>query len=331
MGDVLLKYATAQPLCVLHNDNTDTYIFFADGITSPEFVVNRKGIKDVISGGGNTFFKSADNYTIKVNKAGTNCLIKFNLTNGKHLQILTITKEQAMDSWKIKLQGKEYLIISLDDLIVLNDSIRLQTMRSSTFEWSVFPSIFFIKSNQHELLKPLKDGLFSHYTIKLPEIKYNFLWKEDSVLAGKLTLAVPRKNKGADSSNFSLPLYNTTLQAVPGARYYVVEGLPDLESSKNVSNAFIKIDYVGDTQAAYLNGNLIADDFYKGEPMIIAVKPFAKEMSGNKITLLVTPQSSDRKIFFEEKVKPLQRNPTGVRQVEIITQYQVFLTAEKNQ
>ncbi len=326
MGEVLLKYATAQPLCILRNGNTDTYLFFSPATEAPEFVFSKKGIKDYIPGGDNAFSKNADNYKIRV-KTGTNYLMQFNLQNGRHLQILTLTNEQAMNSWKIKLQGKEHLIISPNDLIFFNDSIRLQNIGNSTFEWSVFPSISSIKTNQLKLPMRVKDGVFSRYTLKLPEENYNVSLQENTTLAETLAPAIPQRIKGADSTNFSMPLYGSKLQAVPGAKYYTVSGFPELRNSTHLSNAFLKINYSGDTHAAYLNEDLIADDFYYGKPMTIALKPFFNTIAGKEITLLVTPLSSERKIFFEKRAKHQLNNKAGILKVEVVPQYQVFFTA----
>lgn len=329
MGEVLLKYATAQPLCLLQNGDTDTYVFFSNKVGTPEFVFSKNGIKKIKKGNHNVMSKNADEYMVHV-EPGMNSLLKLNLANGRYLQILTLTEEQAMDCWKISLQGKEQLVISPNDLIVFNDSIRLQNTRSSTFELSVFPSIDALNSNQQHLPMKSKDGVFSTYTVKLPEEKYNVRWKENTTVADGLTPAVPKPSTRAKSKGISMPLYNTKLQSVPDAKYYTLSNLPDFRNRKDISNAYLTIDYIGDTQAAYLEGKLIADNFYNGQPMKIALKPFEKEISGKDFTLLVTSPSNDRNIFLEKKARFSQDAKIGIKQIEVAPQYQIFLSPVLN-
>lgn len=83
IGDGELKTALATPLCVLHNENLATYIFYTD--VDPRY----SWVKEP--------------------------------TNAK---LLTLTREEALDSWKISLD-KEYLLITKGDVIPTDNGYQI--------------------------------------------------------------------------------------------------------------------------------------------------------------------------------------------------------------
>ncbi len=75
VGDGMLKSAMATPLCVLHNGEKDTYVFYSD--TAPDY-----------------------QWVKKPDKA----------------EILTITREEALNAWKVE-EDREYLLITCGNVI----------------------------------------------------------------------------------------------------------------------------------------------------------------------------------------------------------------------
>lgn len=98
-----------------------------------------------------------------------------------------------------------------------------------------------------------------------------------------------------------------------------------------LSDAFIKIDYLGDTGEAYAKGKLIADDFYAGLPMTIGLKRFAKQLAGNSFQFQVVPLTDERAIYFEKGIREPLKGKTiaALKKVEIIPQYEVMISTGK--
>ncbi len=328
MGNVLLKYATLQPLCILHDSGTETYVFFENEDIKGEYVICGKEIADYAPSKDVFIEKENGFYTVKPIHPDKNCLLRFNLKNGKHLQIITLTQQQALEAWKVTVWGKERLILSNNDLIVTDNKIQLQQTGKGRFQLDIFPKPTSIAINKNVPFTKTVSGIFCNYVCELPEKKCPISWKENTSLATGLDPAMQSKIKGADSVHFSMPLYNTTLQSVPDARYY------DVHIPKNaldgLANAFLKIDYSGDTEAFYLDNKLVADDFYYGMPATVGLKSIDPALLEKNITILITPLKEDSKIFFEKGLREkAARNGTSIKSIELLPEYQMSFTGRR--
>ena len=85
--------------------------------------------------------------------------------------------------------------------------------------------------------------------------------------------------------NLSYPLYDTGLKPVSGSTFW------DLKLGKGsplkTTDAFLNVDYQGDTYATYINGVLASDDFYTGLPVSTALRQMT-DLANSKITMMVT-------------------------------------------
>ena len=322
-----LNYATAQPLCRLEGAEP-MYVFFApDGIL-PEFSFNKSDIKTAELHDA-SLIRNDKAYTVRVSKPGTNCTMKLTLQNSKVLKILTLTNQQALNAWKANVFGADRLFISKSDLIFFKEKIRLQSTGNPEIDFAVYPALRGFKVSRGKL-KTSAEGIFSVYNLKLPVKSIKATIKEvrdiEPYLNKGQDLPLDDRNPAVNTAVSPGPQYQTNLNRVEGAKYYEVK-LPS-STLNGLSDAFIKLDYTGDTGAAYINGKLIADDFYSGLPMTIGLKRFSNALSGKKLLFQIVPLTDERKIYFEEGVRePLKGKQAGVlKSVNIIPQYEVFLS-----
>jgi len=221
------------------------------------------------------------------------------------------------------------LFISKSDLIFFKEKIRLQSTGNPEINFAVYPALPGFKFSRGKL-KTSAEGIFSVYNLKLPvkNIKADIKEVRDLepylIKGGELPL--DDRNPAVNTAVSPGPQYQTNLKPVEGAKYYEVK-LPS-STLNGLSDAFLKFDYTGDTGAAYLNGKLIADDFYSGLPMTIGIKRFGNAFRGKKLLFQIVPLTDERKIYFEEGVRePLKgKQAGGLKSVNIIPQYEVFLS-----
>lgn len=67
--------------------------------------------------------------------------------------------------------------------------------------------------------------------------------------------------------------------------------------SKDIKNAFLHINYKGDSGKIYLDNKLIADNFYTGQIWEVGLKHFGFP---HKLTIEIYPLRSDDKVFIEK-------------------------------
>jgi hypothetical protein len=324
-----LTYATAQPLCRLTSPEP-VYVFFAPEGVAAEYCFKQADLKSTEVNDA-IVTSSSDNFIIKVSNPGTDCTMKLTLANGKVVKIITLNHLQALNAWKATIFGAERLFLSSRDLIFYKDKIRFQSTGTPEIKFSVYPGLSSLKFSAGES-SIAHDGVFSALTIKLPEKILQPVVKEVNNLktyqnTGK---RLPLDDRPAVFNAASPgPQYQTNLKEVPGSRYYEVF-VPG-ETLSGLSDAFLSFDYTGDTGAAYLNGKLIADDFYSGPSMLLGIKRFSSTIPGKKLLFQVVPLTDERQIYFEDGVRDSLQGKVAaeLKSVGIIPQYEVFVSSGK--
>lgn len=134
LSNVLLKYATTQPVCSMKEGNNDTYFFFEDDCIPGEYLIEDKDIQKVEVKNG-TYRKEKNGYFIDRLTPGKECVIELTKTNGSKVRLVTLTEEESDHIWKGSLKGKEFVVISNSSLIYDNDKITLIDEQSSAEAW----------------------------------------------------------------------------------------------------------------------------------------------------------------------------------------------------
>jgi hypothetical protein len=245
-----LIYSTAQLLAKGTDPLKPYYVFFSDDGIVPEFC---------FSGSGTTV-KAITNSQIEIKKGKIwiRCNADqpggFTVTgkNGMRTQVLVISKAMALKCYLQDLNGDRHLIFT--DALVLNDgkNAEILSMGNKTCSFSVYPKIRTTPGIDHGSLKESGSGmLFSSFTIELPGIEL-----QPQVLktgTRKLMVTIPKV-------------------------------LPD-----GLNDIFLNIDYAGDTAMGFLDGTLVADEFYKGIPWRIGLKRFINKAKDNEFGFYFRP------------------------------------------
>lgn len=215
MDGALLKTATAQPLCILANGDTKHYFFFAPEGMATEYVFDKLTVK------GKHVLRPMP---------GKNSTVTINTTNGKTILLTTLTKQEALQAYKVIHSDSERLILTTADLMQDGKTIRLQDT-TPTITATVFPAA--------KGKNPYSEMTFSNTPISIePQI----------TTSGKRRLMV-----------------NIAENAF--------EGLSDL---------YLMVDYTGDTMQAFVDGEMVSDNFYDGEPWQISLKRFREKLTAGK-------------------------------------------------
>jgi hypothetical protein len=163
MENILLKYATAQPLCVIGNK----WIFIEDADSSPEFCFDSSNIQNVVPSSGKVFKK--DGRCIISNlKPGLNCVITVLDKNNNEKKIVILSKEEAKHAWLFKEDNKKYFFVSSNGMYMNNGKLHIfDTTTSFRLEM---------------LDEQSKTTLFKTKSFTVPEKKLNISFKESFLL-----------------------------------------------------------------------------------------------------------------------------------------------------
>lgn len=291
----LLKYATTQPLCRIAVDKNPLYVFFAPEGLRPEYVFDKKTIARITCKGGKVS-GNGDQFMVINLTPGQNCIITILLKNGKSFNILTLTHELALHANKITVAGREFLFISPGAVLTDDKGLRIQNFNDPpVFNWLVYPKLNLRVANT-------RSGIFTNYRFDFPvkpsrasaEVRYKEITDISSYLNRMVNMPLD------DRDSLSGLQYQTMLTPVDGVKQYEIT-LPEWKDNSHENYLFIS--YAGSTAALYLDGQLVADDFYNGLPMIVSLKKFGSLPNGKKWVLQIVPVRKEEKIYFEDTIK----------------------------
>jgi beta-galactosidase len=234
LNGAMLNYATAQLLTKGGGSSNPYYVFFVPEGVKPEFSF-AKGVR-VDNVLNSSIDRKGQRVLVSCSSRG---ISGFSVAgaHGPRTKVLVISKEEALRAYLANIDGTRHLVFS--DALVLETDKSLQFYRdsSSHFIFSVYPSLMETPKVDHGNLIAVKENaLVSTYSVDLPASKIDIVTQLD------------------DKAHLSVVL--------PMA-------LPD-----DVNDAFLSIDYLGDTGMGFLGGELVTDEFYKGIPWRIGLKRF---------------------------------------------------------
>lgn len=177
----------------------------------------------------------------------------------ERIKILIISREMAEHAW-IASRGNDTMLIFSRALVLNNGSnFELFQQGDTSIAFSVFPKTNAIpRLNVGKLEKTAGSMLTDNFMIRLP--------------AASATIGT---EKIADNK-FALQV--------------------NVEHKPYVSDYFLTINYTADVAMAFINGRLVADDFYYGQPWTVGLKKFMQP-SLPEIVLYLRPIYKDAKFL----------------------------------
>lgn len=252
-GGVLLKYATAQPLTLLRSPEQTTYVFFAPEGMHTEFALQRETYQSIEVTSGTLREDQSLGYILV--EPGPGCCVQITATDGTQVQLLVLTQEQAHTCWKGQVAGQERLILSNALVLFHQDSLELTWRGQEATDLTIYPPLKEAPVAPKGTLAETGEGFFTRYTLALPAHQ-----------------AEPSVKQQSDES-FSI-------------------GIPAILQD-GVQDVFLRIDYLGDTGQAFLDGRLVSDHFYYGLPWEIGLKRFVIPEQERELIVRLSPLSPD--------------------------------------
>ncbi|MCX6924221.1 MAG: hypothetical protein NT154_13565, partial [Verrucomicrobia bacterium] len=195
LGDAVLKYATAQPLCRLNVDGGLHYFFKATDGVAPEYVFDSQTITSVECRDAK-IARSGEWTTVGDVQSGTECLISLTTKSGRQIKISTLTSDQAEQCYKAKIWGRERVFLSSANLVFEGQQLQLlhcgrEKARESAnsmgiktpdsevekASFGVFPPVVAGLATGQKPLRGFKDGIFDRYPVAVPRQEPSVTWE----------------------------------------------------------------------------------------------------------------------------------------------------------
>jgi len=196
---------------------------------------------------------------------------EFSVTvNGKKTNVLVIDKPLALKSYVVTINNKKSLIFSNAEVLQNGGGFQLLSDGSNSFEINVYPKTATLPKASFGTVKKLEgNSAFSTYQLTLPS--FSFAAKTKEITSKKMTVALP--------------------QTMP----------------PTVNDIYLTVNYTGDTGMDFVNGELVADNFYNGLPWQIGLRKF-----------LSSPTKPKEMVFY---FRPMQKNASYLLDLQPFPQY----------
>jgi len=182
---------------------------------------------------------------------GTEPALDIETAAGGRLRVTTLTRAEAEHIYQGRTWGCERVISSPAEVVFADDQV--QTRSAGLPEWTM------------TIWPPLSA------TLRAPCAGF-----EQTNLPGQTRLRVARPAQSLALAVQSVSALKTVVR--------LAEALP-----ADVSEAFLRVDYDGDTGMAFIDGRLVADHFNNGTPWIIGLKRFQPELLAGELCLVFSP------------------------------------------
>jgi hypothetical protein len=328
LGDITLRYSTAQLFTRLEDSGVETVYFEALPGIPPEFAFDDSTLRSVKSSSGQSAIDSGVYYVTGI-EPGVNSAIDVISSGGKALRIVVLTQSEAEDAWKVRIAGSDHLLITAQDFVADPDShparIGLRSLATPHFAFSITPPASAPLQANVPLIPATTDrtAAFTAFTADVPQwhaaLQSTEIEPDAEAPPVKTGPAQDWRPHGVAQAPAAddLPQSAKWSIAVPAG---ALNGLNEL---------FLEVNYEGDLARLSANRRLLVDDFYNGKPWMVGLSRFLAPDGSGKFELSILPLRKDAPVYFEFP-QPLQFVTNGqidkLLSLRLIPDYQLVIT-----
>ena len=96
---------------------------------------------------------------------------------------------------------------------------------------------------------------------------------------------------------------------------------------QGVKDILLRINYQGDIGHAFIDGNMINDNFCNGAPWEIGLRTFADRLKENPLTIYITPLKEGVKVNVESamaaRMEEVEKTTSEINSIEAVPVYEI--------
>jgi beta-galactosidase len=333
VGGTRLRFATAQLLCKL--DDQNTLVFFAWPGISPEFAFEEKEDTSIEipqgagpHGKGQIVRERGIAYVDGV-EPGTQVAIRLHRRNGPDVNIVVLSRQEALNTWKANVGGLEQLILSSAQLYSDHDNLHILADDASHLTVGLFPAL---ENAAAGFVRDGEDGIFQRYTVPIQPIRI-------SAQVQKIHDAgpdpSPRMGKEMMGARVALAPDDSAFETAAGWTIHLsTTQLPTTHvpcGDPAAGRIFLRITYEGDVARFYADGKLLTDNFYNGTPWLIGLDRIPCR-EWDRLELKILPLRNQMPIYLPEGARPASSSSgqvVNLKEVQVVTQYEMVLDLKR--
>jgi beta-galactosidase len=312
VGKGRLRFATAQPLCKLNDSNT--LIFFAWPGISPEFAFEENAGISVETPRGQIVREHGVTYVDGI-EPGTQIAIRLHQKNGPEINIVVLSREEALNIWKTKVGEREELLFSAAQLYFDHDRLHVLSDDDSRPTVGFYPAL---ERAGAGFAVDGEDGIFQRFSARKQPIHI-------SAQAQKVRDAgvdpPPRMGKEMMGGVIALAPGDSDFETAASWTVHV----PCVEPQ--AATMFLRINYTGDVARFYADGKLLTDNFYNGTPWLIGLDRVPCR-EWDRLELKILPLHNRAPIYLPDGARPAP-SPNGqvvsLNEMQAVPEYETVV------
>ena len=321
LGGVELRYSTAQLMTQLENDGVPTYYFAAVKGIAPEFAFASTALEVRASGG---IVNGKDGVTyVRGLKPGVDSWIKMKTKDGTRTRLVVLSADEAEHAWRVRMGGKERLLITSADLgIDADGGVRLRSRGKNHFTFTVSPAPVNTPEANFPVTVEARSADGVRYRAEVPECAL-----EASVTVIQPAGDAPEVRLGPADEKSRRVAEAPSDAELPTAESWAIS-IPAFAGT-GLSDVFLDIHYTGDVARLYSDGKLLDDDFFNGLDWSVGLGRFFDPKRPGTLKLSILPLRMDAPVYFETPDKiPFDAKGQAVRveSVRLVPEYELLLS-----
>ena len=307
-----MSWATAQPVCAV-DDGAARTVFFAqtEGIPA-EFAFDSESGLNVFSG---EIVRQRGRAVIRHVQPGRSVALLIALPSKRKVQIVLLNNADSLALWKGDWQGGERVFLTGAGLLLDGDNLRLTSPNRAGLTVGVYPAPVSVAAhhratdggiyrspkdaeassalNNHPL-KSQFDGIFRRFIPRPPPLVAAKVEFEQIRQAGPPRVIPLGKIKDA-------------VAAAPGDADFAQAAVWRIKLPRGLdlsADIILRLHYVGDVARVTLNGKLLTDDFYNGNPFDVGLRRHAPEILRGDLHVAILPLRKDAPIYMAKEARP---------------------------
>jgi beta-galactosidase len=296
VNEITLRYSTAQLFTRLQNAGTVTLYFEAVPGIPVEYAIDggharlERTVSGVVANEGSTIY-------VRGVQPGIDSAVDLISDQGERVRIVTLSREDAEDAWKVRLDSVDRLLISAQDFY--SDSgakasrIWLRTRDARQFAFTLTPAPVSVPHASLPLQRVSATANAVAFTAQAPaqtwELKTSLL--QPPGVAPPVKIGPPRV--GTTHGVAQAPSDDDFHRA---AKWSV--NIPT-GTMNGLSELFLTVRYTGDVARLYSTAGLLTDNFYNGQPWTVGLSRFLDLSHPNRLELDILPLRRDAPVYIE--------------------------------
>jgi hypothetical protein len=216
-------------------------------------------------------------------------------TNAPAVQIVLLDEPTSLALWKEDWMGCDRVFLTKAGLVLDGDRLRLTSRSIENLRVGILPPPSKLPAGS-ALITSDRASLFTW--LKPTQISAN---------TGRMRLSAEQVKEAGPAREIPLGKSRKPVAAQPVDADFAGAAVWHIQFPSTVdieSDPILKFDYVGDVARVLLNGKLITDDFYNGNPLEVGLQRHAPEILNGELTLQVLPLRKDAPILLPREAQP---------------------------